>query len=308
MSGVAMSRSRSCSPLRYPGGKQGLARVLARLVADNGASGGTYIEAYAGGAGAALNLLFDERVDRIVINDADPSVYAFWRAVLDHIDAFTDLVESTPVSIAEWRRQRAIYRAGGRYGVLRRGFATFFLNRCNRSGIIATGGPIGGIKQTGKWKINARFNREDLIYRLRRVASYRDRIVATNLDALDFLGAAVKGSYGQVDQIFGYLDPPYFAKGEELYMNHYKPGDHASLAKCVAGRLSFPWVMSYDDVAQIRSLYRRHRTVPLRLDYTARERRRGSEILILPPGLSFPSEWRKGIPLAKINRGAYPAR
>jgi D12 class N6 adenine-specific DNA methyltransferase len=144
------------SPLRYPGGKQVLSRVLTRIIELNGATGGTYIEPYAGGAGAALALLFEEHVDRIVINDADYRIYAFWRAALSQTDAFVDRIRTVRLTVGEWRRQREIFQRGRRESILRLGFATFYLNRCNRSGIIASDGPIGGLDQRGKWKIDAR--------------------------------------------------------------------------------------------------------------------------------------------------------
>jgi DNA adenine methylase len=296
-----MGDRRSCSPLRYPGGKQVLSKVLARLILENDASGGTYTEAYAGGAGAALNLLFDEHVNRIIINDADPSIYAFWRAALDYTQAFVDMIESTPLTIAEWKRQREIYRIGSRrYGMLKLGFATFYLNRCNRSGIVAGGGPIGGLKQKGKWKLDARFNRETLVARVQRVASYRERIAVTNLDAMQFVRTVVERLPAKA-RPFSYFDPPYFCKGQDLYMNHYAPEDHAEFAKYIRTRRDVPWVISYDDVEAIRRLYRPLRTVPLTLDYSARERRKGAEILILQPGLAFPKEWREGVPLGVVN-------
>lgn len=287
--------ARSASPLRYPGGKQILSRVLAELIRRNDCHGGTYIEAYAGGAGAALNLLFDEHVDRIIINDADYRVAAFWLAVLKQTDAFLDLVTSAPLTVAEWRRQRRIYAEGRKTSRLRLGFATFYLNRCNRSGIISSGGPIGGLRQRGKWKINARFNRSDLVGRLTRVSSYRERIEVTNLDALDFLGTVSAGVPSR-ERPFGFLDPPYFTKAQDLYMNHYRLPEHQAVAAFVKERLTFPWVMSYDNVPEIRRLYGGLRTVPLGLDYSARERRRGSEMLIFKPGLAFPPNWREGIP------------
>jgi DNA adenine methylase len=270
--------------------------VLARLIRDNGASGGTYVEPYAGGAGAALNLLFDEHVDRILINDADISIFAFWRAALHSTEDFVDMIAKTPLTIAEWRRQRVVYKQGRRAGLLKLGFATFFLNRCNRSGIIASGGPIGGLKQKGPWKIDARFNREDLIARVQRLAAYRDRIDVVNLDAIEFLRTRIATLSAQ-SRPFAYLDPPYFAKGRDLYMNHYGQDDHAALATYVRDRLNFPWLISYDDVEPIRRLYRRLRAVPLQLPYTARERRLGAEVLILQPHLAFPREWRRGVPL-----------
>lgn len=287
------------SPLRYPGGKQVLSRVLARLVTMNGAAGGTYVEPYAGGAGAALSLLMGEHVDRIMINDADACICAFWNAVLNRTDDFVDLVRGTPTTVQEWRRQRAVYQHPRRHSALRVGFATFFLNRCNRSGIIANGGPIGGLKQGGPWKIDARFNRDTLEERVRQVAMYRDRILVSNLDAMEFLDRQVR-HLGRTDRPFVYLDPPYFEKAEDLYMNHYRPQDHAALAQYVRGELPHPWVMSYDNAPQIRRLYKGLRKVPFRLDYSAGERRVGTEILIISEGFSLPAGWTRRIPPSEL--------
>jgi DNA adenine methylase len=288
------------SPLRYPGGKQVLSRVLTRIIELNGATGGTYIEPYAGGAGAALTLLYDERVDRIVINDADYRIYAFWRAALGQTDEFVERIRTVKLNVAEWQRQRNIYQRGRRESILRLGFATFYLNRCNRSGIIASGGPIGGLDQRGIWKIDARFNRPELAARIRRLAAYSDRIEVTNLDAVACLRTRVM-PLPRSARPFAYLDPPYFAKAEDLYMNHYAAGDHATVAEFVQDALDdVPWVMTYDDVPEIRRLYCRLRAVPLVLDYSARDRRQGREMLILKTHLTFPAAWRAGIPLSAI--------
>jgi len=293
---------RACSPLRYPGGKQVLSRVLARLIRLNGAAGGTYIEPYAGGGGAALSLLMGEYVDRILINDADPRICAFWVAAIERTDEFIELIRTTAITVAEWRRQRDVYQRLRRHSMLRVGFATFYLNRCNRSGIIANGGPIGGLKQEGRWKIDARFNRQTLEERIRRLAMYRERISVTNLDAVEFLACHVTRIPPR-ERPFVYLDPPYYKKAEDLYMSHYKPGDHAALAEYVRGELPHPWVMSYDDAPEIRRLYKDLRRVAFRVDYTARARRIGSEILILKPDLSFPSAWRRRIPPSEMGSG-----
>lgn len=283
------------SPLRYPGGKQILAPVLGYLVHLNGSRGGTYVEPYAGGAGAAISLLFGEHVDRVLINDADRCVYFFWRAVLDETDAFLELIQKAPLTIAEWRRQRNIYQHPHRYSLLRVGFATFYLNRCNRSGIIGNGGPIGGIQQRGRWKIDARFNRDDLERRIRKIALYRERVSVFCLDAVEFLSQYV-APLGAKARSFVYLDPPYYTKGKDLYLNHYALDDHALLARYVKEDAKFTWVISYDNVPEIAKLYRGFRQVPFDLDYSARERRTGREIMILKPDVIFPREWVRGIP------------
>lgn len=261
------------SPLRYPGGKQVLAKVLAHLIRINAASEGVYAEPFAGGAGAALALLFGEHVERIIINDADCRIAAFWEAVLHQTNAFIKLVQNTPVTIAEWRRQRAIYLDTRRRSTLAAGFATFYLNRCNRSGIIASGGPIGGIRQQGQWKIDARFNRDNLSERVSKIATYRDRIELSNLDAIKFLRLQSKKKRPKARPLFVYLDPPYFAMGEHLYLNYYDADDHGRLAKYLKGATAFQWALTYDNVPQIKKLYAELRRAKFDLAYSARERK-----------------------------------
>lgn len=283
------------SPLRYPGGKQILSRIVAHLVALNGASGGTYVEPYAGGAGVALALLFGEHVNRVLINDADIRIYAFWRAVMNSTEEFVSLLRKTPTTVKEWARQRDVYQHPSRHGQLAVGFATFYLNRCNRSGIIATGGPIGGQDQKGTWKIDARYNRDELERRIRKIALYRDRIRVTKKDAIDFMREDVVG-LPKSDKPFVYLDPPYYGKGRDLYLSFYEHDDHAALAAKMVKQSRFPWIMSYDNVPQIRKLYSDLRQVRFSLDYSARERREGSEVMIFQPDLVFPKSWVRSIP------------
>lgn len=286
--------SESVSPLRYPGGKQILARVLGHLIRLNGREGGVYVEPYAGGAGAALSLLYGEYVKRVLINDADSRLFAFWVAVLNRTERFLKLLRETPLSVEEWRRQRQIYLHPARHSQLRVGFATFYLNRCNRSGIIGNAGLIGGLQQTGEWKLDARFNRGELIRRIERVARYRERIGVYNLDATAFLQSELPHP-SLVDRAFVYLDPPYFSKGSQLYLNHYTPDDHASLVRHLS-TATFTWVLSYDNVREIRNLYASYRQIAFNLGYSARDWRIGKELLIIPHHIRFPSAWPKRIP------------
>ena len=294
----------SNSPLRYPGGKQILARVLAHLIKLNEREGGVYVEPYAGGAGAALALLYGEHVDRVMINDADPCIYAFWKSLLDDTDDFVDLVQATPLTDAQWSKERDVYRHPRRHSRLRVGFATFFLNRCNHSGIIASAGPIGGRAQTGRWKIDARFNREMLAERIRRIAIYRERIDLFHMDAVSFLRECVTSSKGITNRAFVYLDPPYYVKGRDLYLNYYKHQDHLALARYMRRQVRLRWVMSYDNVASIQELYRPLRQVALDLGYSAGIRRTGRELLIAPQDLKWPSDWLTRIPDEWITRAS----
>ena len=213
------------SPLRYPGGKAKLFPFFAELIKKNGLFGSEYCEPYAGGAGLAIQLLIRGFVDRVSINDIDGSICAFWQSALYETDKFCELVETTPVTVEEWHRQKGIWNYGDAKNGLALGFSAYFLNRTNRSGIIEGAGPIGGYKQAGKWKIDARLNKENQIKNLKALSRYAGLISVSNLDALEFSRQAFsKGN------AFVYLDPPYFVKGHKLYKNFYEPEDHIQIA------------------------------------------------------------------------------
>lgn len=241
-----------------------------------------YIEPYAGGAGAALSLLLLEKVDEIVINDYDKAIYAFWKSILDDTDKFIDKINSTPINIESWKAQKEIYKNGSD-DLLELGFATFYLNRTNRSGIL-TGGPIGGIAQKGKWLLDARFNKEKLIERIKLIALYKDRISVSNLDGLDVIT-----KYAKDESSFFYIDPPYYDKGQCLYLNSYKHRDHENLAKTLDKFSQSRWILSYDNVPQIRELYtKRKKQYEFSLHYQAHSSKEGSELIVFSDTLAFP--------------------
>lgn len=272
---------RNASPLRYPGGKWRLQPFFERLICLNFRQPPIYVEPYAGGASLALSLLFSGTVSEIFLNDLDPAIFAFWRAVLTRSTALIQLVETTPVTPAEWHVQKAIYSRGSNAGSVPLAFATFFLNRTNHSGIM-NGGMIGGKKQAGTWKLDARFNRSELISRIAKVASYRSRIHICNRDAVDFIG-----EYARTAQQLIYLDPPYYYAGRHLYMNSYDDEDHVQVRRSVRN-LNCRWVVSYDDVSPIRRLYRNQRSRHVELIHTARTARTGREVMFFSATLKLP--------------------
>ena len=268
------------SPLRYPGGKGKISNYFKKIISENLLYDCVYVEPYAGGASVALALLMDEYVSKIVINDIDRSIYAFWYSVLKRNDEFCELIKKTPVTIRIWKKQKEIQKKKATSNLLELGFSTFFLNRTNRSGIISAG-CIGGKNQTSKWKINARYNKKDLINRIRRIAQYKERIKIYNLDAIKLIKLQKKGK-GR--HIF-YLDPPYYCKGKELYMNFYKDEDHKKIAEEIKNITNSKWVITYDNVKPIRKLYKDYKQKIFRLNYSAGKSSNGEEVIIFSNNL-----------------------
>lgn len=166
------------------------------------------------------------------------------------------------------------------------GFATFFLNRTNRSGIL-NGGIIGGRDQTGPWKIDARFNREELIFRIESIAKMKGRINVTKVDALAFLKSGIAK---WPSRTLVYLDPPYFAKGRDLYYDYYQKDDHKRLAEFITGKLAKQrWVVSYDNEPAIRQLYSGCQRLTYSLGYSARSASEGAEAMFFSDSLRVPS-------------------
>ena len=272
------------TPLRYPGGKAKLYRYFQRLIAQNNLYDCTYVEPFCGGAGLAIELVRAGVVSAIHLNDLDRAVFAFWREAVDYTDRLCARIERTPCTIETWHDCKEIYRSSDVSSLEDLGFATFFLNRTNRSGILK-GGVIGGKAQAGKWLLDARMNKTDLIDRIKRIGNLRSRISVTNLDACDLVSSYCRNVQKNV---LMYLDPPYVEKGPGLYLNAYEEGDHRKLAGLVS-KLSCHWVVSYDAQDLIREIYRPFQSSELALHYSAQANSRvGSELVFFSDNLIPP--------------------
>jgi DNA adenine methylase len=278
--------SRYKTPLRYPGGKQRLAPFIREVMAGNGLLGGNYIEPYAGGAGVAMELLLGGDVSTIHLNDASPAIHAFWWSILEETEEFCRRIAAASLTVDEWRRQKAILAATDGVGMVDLGFSLFFLNRCNRSGI-PSGGVIGGLDQSGPWKIDARFSRVDLIARVEAIAFHRKKIRVTNLDAEDFIRRELPRMPAKS---LVYLDPPYFNKAERLYLNHYTPDDHARLARVIQREIRIPWVVSYDNAPEILQHYATRQFFLYDLQYNAAKTYKGREAFFFSDKVRIPRE------------------
>ena len=279
-----LAMPRTDTPLRYPGGKSQLTPLIIEVLRENRLFYGEYIEPFAGGAGIAMTLLLNDYVSRIHLNDIDKNIYAFWHSILNNSDLFCQKIYQTDVTLDEWYRQKALFASADSDDLLTRGFATFFLNRTNRSGIL-NGGIIGGKRQDGQDKLDCRFNKNDLIRKITRIAKYKRKIHLSSLDAAAFLSnlPIEKNSRSLIN-----IDPPYFKKGPGLYTSFYKPGDHRLLQRVIS-TLPHKWMVTYDNEQEIIDLYREYRITNQSLNYSAQTKRIGSEIIIFSDNLSIPS-------------------
>ncbi len=275
------------SPLRYPGGKGALYSRLRGLIRDSDLAGCTYIEPYAGGAGAGMALLVTGQVERVVINDLDPAIYAFWSTLVGDPDGLIARIEKAKLSVPEWKRQRKVYLDCDLSDLDTLGFATFYLNRTNRSGVL-NGGPIGGLDQSGNYKIDARFNRSQLAERVRVLGLYADQISVSSCD-----GRSVIKKHGRSRKAFIYADPPYFEKAGSLYLNAFNEENHRQLARTLNDCASGSWLLTYDDVPQVHELYAERRRRTFELNYSAHRVTKATEIAVLSDGIADVSDgWK----------------
>ena len=266
------------SPLRYPGGKNCIFKFMSNLIHENGLDGCIYAEPFAGGAGLALHLLLEGIVSEIYLNDLDRSIYSFWHFILEQPESFCEWINSVPVTMETWYWAKGVYNNILTADEFELAKATFFLNRTNVSGII-TGGPIGGTNQSGKFKLDARFNKKDLINRIKTISKVRKAIHLYNLDGLEFL----KMLNRKRSSIFIYIDPPYVNKGSYLYMNFFKENNHRDLRNQIL-KLRKYWLVSYDNTDLIKSLYRDYIKYIYSLSQCT-SNRIGDELIILGPSV-----------------------
>lgn len=280
------------SPLRYPGGKAKLAPFLAESLRLNGLGQGVYAEPFIGGGGAALRLLLQKHVAEIAINDRDPLIHAFWATILRAPDELIRKIKTTRLTVQTWKRHKAVAtRNASRLvdPIYEVGWSAFFLNRCNRSGVF-NAGPIGGMNQTGNYKIDARFNRQELVQRVERIAEYSSRIRLYRLDALTFLRRIqMEEGFNRADTLV-YLDPPYYVKGSSLYSFYFSPTQHATLSAFLNKSARFRWVISYDDHPEIRTLFARQAWNIYNMAYQVHSRRIGRELVIASADCRIP-DW-----------------
>jgi DNA adenine methylase len=289
--GFIVALNTNYSPLRYPGGKNKLSKYVEKLIYANNLDKSTYIEPFAGGSAVALYLLINRHISNIIINDFDRSIYAFWYSVLNHTDELCKRIQDIDINIQQWLIQKNIQSNKNNVDLLTLGFSTLFLNRCNRSGILKAG-VIGGLNQTGNYKMDCRFNKEMLINKIRLISRFKDNIELYNMDTIELLNCVIP--YVE-NKSFIFFDPPYYKKGSTLYVNYYKHDDHLELSRMISEIKNHYWIVTYDYVNEIQNMYSQFHQTTYGLKYTAERKYTGYEIMIYSDNLRIPEECEKVI-------------
>ena len=268
--------NKSLSPLRYPGGKYKIYGEVKNLIEINKFGDRSYVEPFAGGFGIGLGLLRDNVVQTVILNDFDSHIYNFWHTILNHSEDFLQIMTETPITIEEREHQKKVYEDDTADQV-RDGFATFFLNRVNFSGVI-TGGPIGGFSQSGTYKLDCRFNKDEIKNKVKKIALLRDRFELYNYDASELITRHLQG---RIHVCFFNIDPPYVEKGHRLYTNFFKEDDHRNFERTVAEHLGDAcWIISYDDCELIRDIYKDYYMVEYDILHNVGGSVQGKEVVI----------------------------
>lgn len=277
------------TPFRYPGGKSKIAPMIRRTIKANNIKNVIFCEPFAGGAGVSIDLLINGFVDEIILNYYDIAIYSVWHSILYDTERLLSTIENVTIDINEWKKQKSIYSSlkdSDEYS-FELAFATFFLNRTNVSGVI-TGGPIGGIDQRGKYKLDCRFNKKSLMNKISAIASKRDKISLYHMDASELISSVLTKM--DHSRLFVMLDPPYYKQGESLYKNAFQKEDHVRLSHSIRMMDSFFWILTYDNEPIIREIYSDFPQETFELQYSVRNKRVETELLIHGPKVIFEKE------------------
>jgi DNA adenine methylase len=267
------------SPLRYPGGKRRLMPYVAAALEENRLQPDLFVEPFAGGASVALELLATARVRRIGLAERDPYVASFWHTVFFDSEWLCRQVEQVDVTLKTWQRMKSTRFRSKRAQAL----ACLFLNRTSFNGTLHDhAGPIGGQKQAGDYKLDCRFPRARLVRRIRTCAALAEGdsvAFVREADALDVIRDARRG-FGH-ENVFLYLDPPFWGKASRLYRFSFTVADHTRLANALR-HLRVPYLLSYDAAPEIEQLYSGNGSLQQRVEllYTATQRTAEQELVI----------------------------
>ncbi|MEI7867358.1 MAG: DNA adenine methylase [Candidatus Methylumidiphilus sp.] len=265
------------SPLRYPGSKATFLKVVLEFIEVHGLKGREIVEPYAGSGIVSLSLVANNLVSHATLVERDPLLYSFWKAVFEHTDILLSSIEDININMDTWYELRVLlkHKIPENELIPDLALACLFFNRTNFSGVLHSG-PIGGKDQSSDYKLDCRFNKKDIISRIRQISSLRDGVSVKFGDALEFLQ---KANIQNHEKRFFYVDPPYFKQGRKLYRYYYKVIDHKRLYD-ILSVATFPWLLSYDKHEFIELLYDGFPQVHQSFRYMSRTPKNENELVV----------------------------
>lgn len=243
------------SPLRYPGSKKRLSGLISQTLTLNQLTPRLYIEPFVGGGSVALRLLAEQLVEQVILMDIDPLVASFWDIVFNDTDWLINQVMTIPITLAQWIEFKHSTPTDRRSQAL----TCLFLNRTSFSGILGnSAGPMGGYEQRSDYPIDCRFSRNTIVERIEEISQYRDRVIGTWCCSWE---AGIQRIHREqqegvlpTNNLFYYLDPPFFKKAKKLYRFIFSSEEHSQLRDFLIG-FNSPWLLSYDATEEFEELY-----------------------------------------------------
>lgn len=265
------------NPLRYPGSKASFVDEFAQYVIANNLNDKEIVEPYAGSSSISLGLLQKGLVSSATLVERDPLIYSFWKSVFTRTDELIELIKNVEVTIEAWKEYDSLRSIDSvsDANLLQLGLAGLFFNRTNFSGVLHAG-PIGGRTQESKYLLDCRFNKGEIISRIRDISSFADKVTMQFGDAVEYLE---KNKLLENENQFFYIDPPYYKQGQALYRYHYNLAQHKKLAD-VLSNASYKWILSYDNHHVIEFLYTEFEIVKRNFRYSSRLPKNEQELLI----------------------------
>lgn len=262
---------------RYPGGKNKFKKTIIDkiLLSDRC----VYVEPFFGGGSIGLSLL-DMNFDKFWFNDKDVGIYALWKSLLEspetlkkYINEFIPTVDAF-YTFKEMFTNNTFDSSLNKEDTALLGFMKLAIHQISYSGLgVKSGGPLGGKNQKSIYSIDCRWSPKYLCKKIdnlnRKLSS--NNVLITNLDYSDILH--------QSEDSIVYLDPPYYEKGDQLYLHYFNENDHVNLMNLL--KISnYDWVLSYDNHEYIRNIYDWSNIDILNANYTINTVTNKTELLI----------------------------
>jgi len=237
--------------IRYPGGKSKHIQKILQYT-EGCDYRGCYREPFVGGGSVYLQNPFRHGW----INDIDDGIFDLWRMVKEEPEVLIQFIEEhTPIlhhnknsdkikkALELWRKIKNDVQGK----LFPKGYRALFLNKTCFSGV-QTGGPTGGIYQTGKYNLTSRWSKNNTIKKI--------QLASVKLQKCKITNHSWQTLFEQIDKkTFLFCDPPYFHKGSLCYSEHFSSEDHKKFADKVLS-CGTRYVITLDDCSEIRTIWK----------------------------------------------------